>query len=171
MNLVAIKIKILSGQGKCLYPDFNQLPVVKDSGLDWSQYIDQEGSGWLYDKKCGHAEVDSESPVGEWMGMLLIPEQFAVEALVKFPDRITRLNKVETEVFYNDRVTCKMSDEEIDADVLSRIKAKQDLGLPLTAEQEKALDPDDDTPGIRKNKKKKWSDYKVLRDISVVEAS
>ena len=167
MELVPIKVKILSGQSGCLYPDFNALEIVKASGMDWSQYIDQDGSGWLYDKKCGHAEVDEDSPAGVWMGMLLIPEQFAVEAIAMFPDRITKLTGVECEKFYNERHACKMNDEDIDSDILQNIKAKQDLGLPLSVSQVKALDPEDDTPGIRKNKNKVFADYVATRDISV----
>jgi len=170
MNLVPIKVKILSGQGNCLYPDFNQLDVVKQSGMDWSNYVDSEGSGWLYDKKCGHAEVDAASPSGIWLGMLLIPEEFALQAIAKFPDRITRLTEVDTEAFYNDRHACKMPDEEIDSDILQGIKLKKELGLTPTEAQKRALDPEDDTPGIRKNKKKKWADFKALQDISIVEA-
>lgn len=167
MEYTAIKVEILSGQGKCLYPDFNQLAVVKQSGLDWSQYIDQNGSGWLYDKKCGHAEVDVDSPSGIWLGMLLIPEQFALEAIAKFPDRIVRMTEAAAETFYNNRHACKMPDEDIDSDILQGIKLKQELGLTPTENQQKALDPEDDTPGIRRNKKKKWVDFKVLRAISI----
>jgi len=170
MEYAAIKVKILSTRGKCDYPDFNQLPIVSHSGMDWSQYIDANGGGWLYDKKCGHAEIDAESPAGIWLGLLLIPEQFALEAIAKFPDRITRLTEAETEAFYNNRHACKMPDEEIDKDILEKIKLKQELGLPLTAEQEKAKDPEDDTPGIRKNKKKKFVDFKAHRGITIKDA-
>jgi len=167
MEFVAIKVKILSGAGKCLYPDFNQLSVVSQSGMDWSQYIDANGGGWKYDKKCGHADVDAVSPAGIWWGLLLIPEVFALEAIAQFPDRITRLTEVEFEEFHDGRCTCKLPDEEIDTVVLEGIKLKQDLGLPLTADQAKAIDPEDDAPGIRVNKKKYWKDVKVTKDLTI----
>jgi len=167
MELTAIKVKISSNLGKCVYPAFNQLDVVKQSGMDWSQYVDVLGSGWLYDNKCGHAEVDTESPRGIWWGMLLIPEAFAVEAVAAFPNEVTRLTKTKCKAFYDTRHAVKLPTEEIDSTILQGIKLKQDLGLTLTAEQQKALDPNDDTPGIRKNRKKKWVDYKQLTDVTI----
>ena len=32
------------------------------------------------------------------------------------------------------------------------------------------LDPDDDTPGINKNMRKKWLDWKAKQDITILEA-
>jgi hypothetical protein len=32
-----------------------------------------------------------------------------------------------------------------------------------------AKDPETDTPGVRKNKRKKWSDYKALTGVEIVQ--
>ncbi|GAG30206.1 unnamed protein product, partial [marine sediment metagenome] len=64
----------------------------------------------------------------------------------------------------------KMLDEKIDNDILQGIKLKQDLGIALTENQQDALDPNKDVPGIEKNKKKTWIDFKALRDISIKKA-
>ena len=168
MELVPIKVKILTKpEGGCLYPDFNTLACVQGSGMDWSRYIDRYGSGWLYDNKCGHAEVDSDSPEGEWYALLLIPNDFANQAVAAFPDEVTMLTEVQAQTFYESRYSINMPDEEINTDILLGIKAKDDLGLSRTAGQQKALDPNDDTPGIRKNKRKLFADFKSLRNITI----
>ena len=77
MELTPLKVIIkLKSNGSALYPDFNSLPIVRDSGLDWSVYIDNQGSGWLYDC-CGHKESDPDSPVVSQLGMILVPAVFA----------------------------------------------------------------------------------------------
>ena len=167
-ELTAIKVKIgKKKDGHAKYPDFGLLQVVKDEGMDWAKYVDVYGLGWKYDKKCGHDEVDVESPQGIWLGMLVVPEVFALQAVAMFPDEVELLDDVDAENFYNNRVTVKMSDEIVDNDVLQGIKLKQDLGQPLTAQQLKALDPNDDTSGIRKNKDKVWADFRAKKDITV----
>jgi len=166
-ELAAIKVRISSKlEGGCLYPDFNSLAVVQASGMDWSNYVGQ----WYYDNVCGHAEVDGESPEGYWFGMLLIPEIFADQAEAAFPSDITRLTGVQAETFYNDRHAADFPDEDFDVSILEGIKLKQDLSLPLTANQISAIDPLTDTPGIRKNKKKLWTDYSVNKDITIKAA-
>lgn len=168
MNVVPIKVQIgRKADGSCLYPDFNQLACVQASGADWSHYIDTFGQGWCYDNKCGHADIDAESPEGTWYGLLLIPAIFATEAAAMFPGQVSVLTEAQCESFYNGRHAVTFPDEEIDTEVLQGIKLKQDLGLPLTANQTKALDPNDDTLGIRKNKKKTWTDFKSLRNLTV----
>lgn len=168
MNVVPIKVKIgKKPDGTCLYPDFNQLACVQASGADWSHYIDTYGQGWQYDGKCGHDEIDAESPEGVWYGLILIPAIFATEATAMFPAEVSVLTEAQCESFYNGRHAVYFPDEEIDITILEGIKIKQDLGLALTPNQTKALDPDDDMPGIRKNKKKTWTDFKALRNLTV----
>lgn len=169
-DLVPIKVKIgLKENGHAKYPDFNQLDCVMDSELDWAFYINIQGMGWHYDKQCGHKEEDSTSPFGMQWGVLIIPKIFADEAIAMFPDVVTKLTEAKLTSFYNDRAHAHEPDEEINKGILQDIKAKQDLGLPLTPEQENALDPTTETRGIRKNKKKKWSDYKKLKGIKIVQ--
>jgi hypothetical protein len=169
-ELVPIKVKIgLKNNGQALYPDFNNMNCIKNSGLDWSKYVDIKGLGWHYDKKCGHKEEDSTSPYGMQHGVLVVDKEFADEAVGRFPGEVEKLTEVKLKEFYDDRAHCHEQDEEIDVNVLQGIKMKQDMGLDLTPQQLKALDPDDETRGIRKNKKKKWDDFKKLKGIKIVQ--
>ena len=169
-ELVGIKVKIgLKPNGHAKYPDFNQLPSVNDRGMDWSFYVDAYGSGWQYDKTSGHRDNTDDSPQGQQWGMLLVPETFADEAVVAFSEDVALLTELEIEDFYNNKAHIYDEEEDIDQSILEKIKLKQDLNIPLTTQQQKALDPEDDTPGIRKNKKKNWVDYKKLKKITVKE--
>ena len=73
------------------------------------------------------------------------------------------------EDFYDNKAHVYEPDEVLDKDILDGIKAKQALQIPSTKSQNKALDPNDLTPGIRKNNKKKWSDFKALTNTEIVE--
>uniref|UniRef100_A0A6M3L992 Uncharacterized protein n=1 Tax=viral metagenome TaxID=1070528 RepID=A0A6M3L992_9ZZZZ len=168
VNLCVLKVKIgINNNGSADYPDFNQLAVVQNSGMDWSKYVDRYGSGWLYDF-IGHKEEDAESPFGQQWAILLVPKDFVDQAVVRFSNVCTKLNPAEADDFYNNRHAKDMEDEDINLDVLQKIKMKQDLGLPLTAKQQRAIDPEDDTPGIRKNKRKLFTDYKKERGYNIV---
>lgn len=163
-----IKVKIgLRADGCANYPDFNVLEVVKNQGMDWSYYVDKFGLGWMYDNLIGHQEDAPDSPLGQQLGVLVIPEGFANEAIELFPEQCSKLTEIELEDFYDNKHAIEFPDEEIDKEVLDAIKAKQDLGQPLTPGQIKALDPNDDTIGIRKNKKKRWADFKVLKGVGI----
>ena len=135
-------------------------------GLDWSKYIDTYGTGWHYDC-CGHQDVEAGSPSGQQWGMLLVPEDFADQAILLFPLVVSKMTEVEAKDFYDNKVTKKVSEEIINNEILQGIKLKQDMGIQLTADQLKAIDPNDDMPGIVKNKKKSFDDLKALKDISI----
>ena len=167
-DLVALKIKILLAPGGgALYPDFNAIPTAIRQNMDWTKYVDSYGTGWYYDKTCGHKEDSIDSPHGMQWGMLLVPKDFADEVLAKFPLTVTKLSDAEAETFYNTKVTAKEPDEIFNLEVLQGIKLKQDLNLPLTPEQTKAIDPADDTLGITKNKKKLFTDLKTTIGVAI----
>jgi hypothetical protein len=169
-NLAAIKVKILKNQetNQHQYPDFSQLEVIKNSGTDWQRYIDIFGLGWHYDKVCGHYEDEQDSPYGMQWGVLIVPKEFAVQAVAEFPALVFNMTEDDLKTFYNERAHAQEPDELVSIEVLDAIKTKQDLGLVLTAQQNKALDPGDDTPGIRKNKRRYWADYKILVGAKIV---
>jgi len=169
-ELVPIKVKIgLRPNGHADYPDFNSMTCVRDSGMDWSKYIDVKGLGWHYDKKCGHKEEETDSPYGMQWGVLIVNKEFADEALSTFPSIISKLTEAELEDFYDNRAHAHEQDEEIDTNILQGIKMKQEIGLELTVQQQNALDPNHEAKGIRKNKNKKWSDFKGLKGIKIVK--
>jgi hypothetical protein len=167
-ELTPLKVKIgLKTNGHALYPSFNDLPVVQASGMDWALYIESDGAGWHYDRISGHKDDTLDSPIGQQWGMLLVPKDFADEAIAIFPDECSIMTALECQDFYDNKAHIKEPDEYFDNEILSGIKMKQDLALELTAEQVKALDPDDDTPGIRKNKGKTWALYSVTNNITL----
>jgi len=103
-ELVPLKVKIgIKENGQAKYPDFNQLQVVKDSGMDWSKYVDIQGLGWHYDKTSGHKEETVDSPFGQQWGVLIVPKVFVTEATTTFPDDCTKLTESELEDFYNNK--------------------------------------------------------------------
>lgn len=176
-ELVALKVKIgLKGadwsnakeRGHALYPNFNDLQAVIDSGMDWSYYVDTYGESWHYDKKCGHKQEDKTSPRGMQWGMLVVPKEFADEATEKFPAVCSIVNETELEGFWDNRAHAHEPEEKLDDVVLRGIEAKKALGKKLTPGQERALDPNDDTPGIRKNNRRFWKDYKAKHGVEII---
>lgn len=178
MNLVPLKVKIgLTNDGAAKYPFFNTLTVVKDAGMDWSKYIDVHGSGWLYDC-CGHKEEQMDgdewdSPFGQQWGVILVPKDFADEAVIAFPNECEKVNEARVTTFYDDRHAKDFPEENVNEEALKVFETKESLGVTLTPTEEikkaKAIDPNDPEPGIRKNEKKKWVDYKKLTGVAIVQ--
>lgn len=185
-ELVALKVKIgLHAHGAAKYPDFGQLPIVKASGADWSHWIDANGSGWHY-SKCGHKEHEDDSPFGEQWGMLLIPAEFATQAVAMFPEQCSVLNDVEAGEFYEQKCCRDMPEVKHDVDTLNGMAAEITLLKALSenttgaekakhvkllsdamARAAKAIDPDHDAPGIKKNVDKSWDSHKAKRGYTV----
>jgi len=167
MELVPIEITIgLKPDGSALYPDFNTLASVIASGEDWSVFIDSNGPGWLYDR-CGHKEDEPGSPFGTQRGMLLVPAAFATEAVAAFSPTVELKTESQTQTFYNTKHGRDIEDEEIDNRIVQRIRHKQDLGQTLTARQLQAIDPTDNTRGIRANPRKNWATFKADKGITI----
>ena len=161
-KLTALKVKIgLKDSGQAKYPDFNQLQVVKDMNMDWAKYVDTHGLGWHYDKTSGHKDDTDDSPFGQQWGCLVVPAAFATQAVAMFPDDCEIIDDTAFGKFHDEKAHAHEPDELIDKTILDGIKVKQDLGLELTATQTKALDPEDDTPGIRMNVTKTWAGRKA----------
>ena len=164
-ELAAIKVVIgLKASGRTAghhqYPDFGQLACVLASGMDWSRYVDVHGDGWHYDKVSGHRDDDADSPFGTWFGMLLVPVGFAEQALAQFPDTVTQLTEAQCKTFYESRVTVRQPALIESVGTLQALAAKRQLDLPETEEDRQALDPDHPSPGITRNQRKTWADFK-----------
>lgn len=187
-TLTAIKVKIgLRPNGHHDHPNFGQLAVVQASGLDWAKYVDVNGLGWHYDSISGHQDDDPGSPFGTWLGMLVIPEQFAIEALAEFPTLVTRLTETQCEAFYDNKAHIREEEFRRDEPVLSGID--KDLRLTreilaedrtnaraiarlaeIQAELKRALDPDHESPGVRRNLNRKWATKKTKASITYKES-
>ena len=176
-ELVALKVKIgTRPNGHADHPDFSLLQVIRDSGVDWSTWIDTNGTGWLYDD-VGHKEVrakgdvDFDSPHGQQWGMLLVPVEFANQAAVTFPQEVSVMDETTCERFYNECHAVNQPEEKVDEEALKIFEAKTRNGVTLTESEDinrlKALDPNDPTPGITKNPRKTWADFKGHVDIVI----
>lgn len=170
MNLAALRVKILLNptSRRAKYPPFNTLPIVQASGLDWSQYVDHDGMGWIYDR-IGHRDDTVQSPFGQQWGVLLIPAQFAIEAVAAFPAACQQLTEAQLQSFYDNDHAPNIQDEEIDLDILHKIALKQQLGVTLTTQQTNAINPAHPERGIRPNWRKTWAQFKTRRNITFVE--
>jgi len=185
MALMALKVKIgLTPSGSAAYPDFGSLECVKASGQDWAHYVDREGHGWAYDK-CGHKEHSDHSPVGMQWGLLIVPEEFAMEAERKFPETCDALTESETQAFWEEHCQGHAPDATRDANSLTAIKAEIQLIQVLIehetddAEKSKlrsrlsevlshaknAVDPHHEVAGVKHNPRKKWCDYKAHTNL------
>lgn len=176
MDVVAIKVKIgLRANGHADHPDWTKLPMINSD----SEVRQHCPSGWIYDKSCGHQEEringDSwDSPKGMQWGCLLCTEQFADEAVAAYPDRIIKLTEIEFQDFYDNKALAHMPAKTYDIDILQGLKIELELKEKLlqdTTELKvkiaKALDENDNEPGVRKNKNRYWTDYSVQKGFVI----
>lgn len=147
------------------YPPFNDIAPIYRDDMDWSAFFDAKGTGWHYDKVEGHGLGDEPD---YWYGIVGVPQTFADQAAAMFPEDVTVLTEAEVEEFYDNRAHVNDEDEIQDAEVLSAIATKKQLGLKLSPGDREALDPDSDVRGIRKNWRKRWARYKAKTDTEVV---
>lgn len=190
-HLVPIKVKIVVGpDGAHGYPPFNQLDPSVRGHLDWSKFFDVHGIGWHYDKLSGLGETDAgndDVPANHphrnddracWYGATCVPKPFAEAAAAKWPDLVTILDEASFESFYDDRAHANEEAELLDREVLAALKLRIDLendpNAPTTPPSAEALearrqmlDPASDRPGIRKNKNRRWADYKKRRNLQI----
>ena len=166
IELVPIMVKIgqkatSTGMGH-KYPEFNNLDAVISAEMDWSVYVDHVGARWHYDKLCGHGQHDPEngSPRGILCGMLLVPQDFATQAVYAFPGVCTAMTAAEAEAFYDNRAHVLDPHEYIDKQVLEGIAAKQEADLTLDDFDERSLDPEEvNKPGVRRNVNKTFAGF------------
>lgn len=175
-ELVALKVKIKLGlkNGKIqhIYPDFNALdPSVRDD-MDWALFLDYKGTGWHYDKICGFGETDPYNPDPDvWLGAITVPQPFADAALFMFPNEVEELDESDLQTFYDDRAHVQEPEQNYDVNVLQAIKAKKQLKRTMTQSDADSLDPDKPNPGIVKNWRKKWTDFKAKKGIKIIRSS
>lgn len=168
MELIPLKVKIgLRPNGHADHPDWKKLPLAQ--GGNAQERIDQHMIvSWRYDKTSGHQEDTPDSPVGMQWGMILVTEQFAVEAATVFPDLITRMTEAEAKDFWENKAHAHLSEYKHDTLTLQGLVAERDLsvtrGRPteeLDKRIDKALNPDDPTPGVKRVPDKFWAAAKV----------
>jgi hypothetical protein len=171
-----MKVKLTLGDNNTyVYPDFNQLDVimalpqlvVNGRNITWNKYVDRY-RGWLFDRTSDFfTDSGVDNPWGVCYGLLIVPTTFVTQAVTAFPDECTALTEPELADFYDNKVQIYAPEEIIDSNILQGIVAKDTLLIARTNHDGKALDPNDDTPGIVKNKYKTWDLYKVYKNINL----
>jgi len=163
-NFVPIKVILKRKPGGNLvdWPDFNRISEHIRQGMKWSHYIDVIGISWHYNKV---ENLGTGADNGE--ACSCVPLDFAEEAVKLFPDRVSTMTELEFQDFYDNKAHAHEPDEHMDLEILKGIQLKKSLGIALTTNQEKAIDPNTEVRGIRKNKQKKWSDAKPNFKIKI----
>lgn len=172
---MAIKVKIgLKPNNHHDYPDWTRLNVVKQSGQGHMYKQDLMG-GWKYDKVCGHCEEGENSPCGMQWGMLVTSPEYAMEATSVFPDKVFKMSEKEAEKFWNEHAYVRVPENKPDINVLNSLKIEFDLKQAigenvdeLKKKIKKALDPNDNEPGLSKVKNKYWKDALKYYGIKIL---
>jgi len=171
-ELVPIKIKVTKdGKGHFVYPKFkNKLQFFRE-------HRDYQSEPLIYDKKYDCKTEGAGSPIGMRWCMKLVPKEFAIEALQVFSSTVFEMTEDEAEDFYDNRAKISVSENNYDIKTLQGLqlelvlkeKLKQDTS-EVKERIRKAIDPNDDSSGVRKNKEKKWKDLKASMNLKVVKA-
>lgn len=166
MELVPLKVKIgLRPNGHADHPNWKLLPLARGQQplIDEHMII-----SWNYDKTSGHQEDTLDSPRGMQWGMILVTEQFATEAESVFPTLITRMTETEAKDFWEEKAHGHMPEQRLDGEELQALVAERSLRVSrsksiveVDRRIDKALDPDDPVPGVRRDREKSWTDAKV----------
>jgi len=161
--LVAIKVKIKRGPGNRMgWPNFKEKmsrEVLK--GQDPSHYVDMHGIGWHYDKVSNlglGADVE--------YAWTMVPEDFATEAVTKFPGLVSKERESAFKAFYDNKCMVHAPEYTYDTQLLQALAAKKALGKALTADEQDMLDPTSDKHGIRVNKLKTWTAAKAAMNAA-----
>jgi len=180
----AVPIKVLIGlrpNGEADHPDWAQLPLQATGG---ERHEDHQIVKWKYDKTSGHDEATLESPRGQQFGMMLVTQLFADQAVAMFPALVSVMTAAEAEDFWDNKAHAHLADEARNSAEISALHAEFILIRDLATEfpgnaklqnrlsalktlLQKALDPDDATPGVVKNKLRRWADAKLSLDVTI----
>lgn len=171
-NLVPIRIKITrgmrNGRMQNIYPNFNKIASNIRQGLDWSNYFDQFGLSWHYDRKSGFGDKDTYNPDPNIQyGCTCVPQDFADKAVELFPTLVEQITEILFETFYDEQAHAHEPVDNYSTDVLQALAAKNTLGIAQTAHDARCLDPTDPCPGIVANKNKTWLLYKARRGCGI----
>lgn len=109
--------------------------------------IDQYGIGMHYDNDGCQADVN-----GFCYGLTALPKDRADAYIARSEGGVVMMTDAEAEAWFVQHK--KEPSQFISNEVLTGIKLKNDLAIPLTAEDNEALDPTNPRPGIVNNLKR-----------------
>ena len=158
--------------GKTVFPSFRSLPNAILDGRDPSNYVDEEGTGWCINRQENLGKGDA---FGE--AVTLVPPEFAAAA-ASIVDSCEILSEADCADFLDNKHFKGMATTRRDGDALTALAAERDLRMvrarpaaeitALDAEIDRALDPDDPTPGVtRISEVRSWADMKAKRKINI----
>lgn len=169
IELVPLKVNIgLQSDRTHDFPQFNEIAANLRENMDWAYFVDKYG-GWHYDQVAGHDDDDvaNDSPVGTWIGVILVPDDFAQAAVTQFPIQCSILTELTVETFYENRAHARDPIAFEDTEVLQAIAAKRSLGIAEDQNDRNALNLDHPQRGRRRNKNKTWADFKQQKGITI----
>lgn len=147
-KLIPIKITILRGD-----PRKGETPMKYPTGHN-PKVIDQLGIGMHYGKTKQLGKGDSEEYAVAMVPLWYLRELYRDMAKAGEDKSLVQvLDEDEAEQFFVDNIP-EQEEVILDRKAIEVIEKKVALGLTLTAEQQKMIDPDDDTPGLNKNPRK-----------------
>jgi len=170
-ELIPIKVKIgLRSNGHADHPNWTLMSMI-NTDKEVRNYCP---SGWIYDKSSGHEEDTPHSPRGMQWGCLLCTRPFVIQAKQIFPEIVVEMTETEFEDFFNNKARIHMSDNDYDIKTLqgleSELNLKKELNQDTTALKDKitkAIDPEDNENGIKKNEDRYWADYKLKNGFTI----
>lgn len=161
------------------FPDWQQLPSITNGEEERAAQIHK----WVYDQVSGHDDDDVDSPRGNWFGMMLVTPQFAGEAITAFPGRVVALDEAQAQVFWEQRANVRTEEVDINESRLIALKAVWDLindpafgvGQAVVDQVktviQRSLNPNLPALGIRREKRKTWTDLKNELGLVIVPPS
>jgi len=154
-KLIPLKVIIRnSPQKSAIFPDWSKIDPELMYGMPAEVYFERIGLGVHYDR-TEHIDYC----------MIFVEKSFAVKAIELFPDLVTALSESECSDYWDNQAHAHEADI-VDIKALQAIKLKKDLGVP-TPEEKDALDPLKPHPGIKKNWKRKWREFKEKYNIEL----
>jgi hypothetical protein len=168
-EVVPIQVVIgLRPNGHADHPNWSLMPTF---GNDPEPQIIVK---WKYDKSSGHQEASAGSPIGQQLGMLLVTDAFAQEAVTTFPGIVSILTEAQAEIFWNNKAHLHVPQNHFDVNLLigldAELNLREKLGQDTTqlkARIANALDVLHSEPGIKRNRMKRFADAKILLDITI----
>lgn len=125
-------------------------------------FFSKKGSGPNYNKVANLGRGDDFGEV-----IYVIPAANTDLILAAGLTDVAGMTEVELEDFWDNKSHANEPDQFEDEDALQAIAAKRQLGISESAQDVRALDPDDEHFGIRKNRRKSWARFKTFRDWEI----
>lgn len=160
MELIPVKITIVRGDPR-LGEDMMRYP----KGYNASTV--QLGGGPRYGKTLQIGNGDPEEHA------LILVEQWYLDEFIKDAtkageeSRVEVITEADADKFFLDHVI-EQEEKVNDRQRLEVLALKKQAGLTLTADEKKAFDPADPTPGVVAVSRGSWKDFKAFLDKSKV---